>query len=467
MSICSSNIWFADEMLVVAITIKTRQFYYFRVKLSFNDKHKRSQINDKLFQTKDMRMRNTITNPLGLDINPLSLHFRDKRLESEFTADYKTKNVTLVTLFTLLSSMLFGLFYLIYNMEHPAWFIVMIVLSVVVGLTVYFRLVQKKLNFALFSYSLIVELSYNHRMLYYDGSDIVTLVEYFMGLSLIILAVNSFIRLKFVYAVFLNSIFFLAFISYSMLGVGIQYINLEYFTYSTIVFFATIVVILISIYNNEYMYRYAFVQHKIIGQQANELRDAKENTEQKVIERTAELELERNRSLKAILEGQQIERQRIAQDLHDSLNIQLIGLRRKLESGTDQKNEVLLGDIDLIISHVREVSHKITFSKIDIDEKLRWDIVTETELFKIIQELVTNIIKHAQARNVLIELIADEKMLYLTVEDDGIGFDLTDNASHRFGLNNIEARLSILGGTVSFDSQTGRGTTVMINVPIA
>lgn len=372
----------------------------------------------------------------------------------------------------------------------------MIVLSVVVGLTVYFRLVQKKLNFALFSYSLIVELSYNHRMLYYDGSDIVTLVEYFMGLSLIILAVNSFIRLKFVYAVFLNSIFSLAFISYSMLGVGIQHINLEYFTYSTIVFFATIVVILISIYNNEYMYRYAFVQHKIIGQQANELRDAKENTEQKVIERTAELELERNRSLKAILEGQQIERQRIAQDLHDSLNIQLIGLRRKLESGTEQKNEVLLGDIDLIISHVREVSHnllpyslkhfglvkaitdlcfelekqqgfKITFSKIDVDEKLRWDIVTETELFKIIQELVTNIIKHAQARNVLIELIGDEKMLYLTVEDDGIGFDLTDNASHRFGLNNIEARLSILGGTVSFDSQTGRGTTVMINVPIA
>lgn len=120
MSICSSNIWFADEMLVVAIIIKTRQFYYFRVKLSFNDKYKRSQINDKLFPTKDMRMRNTITNPLGLDINPLSLHFRDKRLESEFTADYKTKNVTLVTLFTLLSSMLFGLFYLIYNMEHPA-----------------------------------------------------------------------------------------------------------------------------------------------------------------------------------------------------------------------------------------------------------------------------------------------------------------------------------------------------------
>ncbi|MCK9412700.1 MAG: ATP-binding protein [Prolixibacteraceae bacterium] len=109
----------------------------------------------------------------------------------------------------------------------------------------------------------------------------------------------------------------------------------------------------------------------------------------------------------------------------------------------------------------------VTFSKIGLDKDSRWDMVTETELFKVIQELIANIIKHAQARNVLIELIADENMLYLTVEDDGIGFDLADNTRHRFGLNNIEARLSILGGTVSFDSQTDRGTTVMINVPTA
>lgn len=191
-----------------------------------------------------------------------------------------------------------------------------------------------------------------------------------------------------------------------------------------------------------------------------------------------------------------MERQRIAQDLYDSLNIQLIGLKRKLEAKPDPKNEELLGEIDSIIAHVREISHnllpyslkhfglvkaigdlcfalekqhafKVTFSKIGLDENSRWDIVTETELFKVIQELVANIIKHAQARNVLIELIADENMLFLTVEDDGIGFNLTDNTSQRFGLNNIEARLSILGGTVSFDSQKDRGTTVMINVPTA
>jgi signal transduction histidine kinase len=438
----------------------------------------------------------SIINPLHLDINPLSLHFRDKVLESEFTRDYKNKNVTLVTLFTLLSSMLFGLFYLIYTMEHPAWFVVMIILSLFFGLSLHFRWIQKIQYLALFTYSLIIELSYNHRMLFYDGSDIGALAEYFMGLILIVLAVNSFIRLKFIYAVVLNGIFFGFFISYSIWGIGIHHIKPEYFSYSSMVFFATVVVISISIYNNEYMYRNAFVQHKIIQHQANELRDAKENTEQKVIERTHELEQERNRSLKAILEGQQIERQRIAQDLHDSLNIQLIGLKRKIENVPDQKNEEMLGEIDSVIAHVREISHnllpyslkhfglvkaiddlcfelekqhhfKVTFTKIGIDDGSHWDMVTETELFKVIQELVTNIMKHARAHNVLIELISDDKMLYLTVEDDGLGFDITDNTNHRFGLNNIEARLSILGGTVSFDSQKGRGTTVMINIPTA
>ena len=72
-------------------------------------------VND--FQTHVQQMRNNlwkaIINPLNLDIRPLSLHFRDKPLESEFTRDYKNKNITLVVLFTLLSSVLFGLFYLI------------------------------------------------------------------------------------------------------------------------------------------------------------------------------------------------------------------------------------------------------------------------------------------------------------------------------------------------------------------
>lgn len=434
-----------------------------------------------------------IINPLNLNVNPLNLHFRDKGFEKLFTVDYQKKNITLAFLFMLVGALLFSSFYLIYNMSHPGWFIVMIVFSVLSGFIIHYGLFRKYQIIALFIFSIIIEGSYNHRMLFYDGSDIGALAEYFMGLILIVLAVNIFLRLKFVYTVVLNLIFLLAFFSYSVWGIAINQINPEYFTYSMVVFFSTIVVICFSVYNNEYMVRYGFVQQTIIMQQADELRDEKENTEQKVIERTRELELEKQKSYKAILEGQQIERQRIAQDLHDSLNIQLIGVKRKLEIETSYMG--IVSEIDGIIAQVREISHdllpyslkhfgliraisdlcislgkqqpfQVSFSKIGIEENQRLDPVTETELYKIIQELAANIVKHAGATRVLIELIADEDMLYLTVEDNGVGFDVSEGEGHMFGLNNIEARLSVLGGTLSIDSRPGKGTTVMINLPI-
>lgn len=159
-------------------------------------------------------------------------------------------------------------------------------------------------------------------------------------------------------------------------------------------------------------------------------------------------------------------------------------------------NNGLIPEIDGIIAQVREISHnllpyslkhfglvkaiddlcinlqkqqtfEVTFSKVGVSENLRWDNVIETEVFKIIQELVVNIVKHARASQMVIELIGDEKMIYLTVEDNGQGFDLNNKQETRFGLNNIEARLSVLGGTLSIDSQQGKGTAVMINIPIS
>lgn len=438
----------------------------------------------------------TVVNPLGLDVNPLNLHFLDSTLEREFTEDYQTKNVTLAILFTLLGALLFGAFYLIYNMSHPGWFIAMIVLSLVFGTTLHLGLVRRFHVFALFVYSIVIEGSYTHRMLFYDGSDKGVLTEYFMGLMLIVLSVNFFLRMKFVYTVLLNAVFFLIFIFYSTLGIGIHRIDPEYFSYSSIVFLSTVIVVSISVYSSEYIHRNAFVQERIIRRQADELKQAKEYTEQKVIERTLELEQEKQKSYKAILEGQQIERQRIAQDLHDSLNIRLIGVKRKLEMEAGIINNGLIPEIDGIITQVREISHnllpyslkhfglvkaiddlcinlqkqqtfEVTFSKVGVSENLRWDNVIETEVFKIIQELVVNIVKHARASQMVIELIGDEKMIYLTVEDNGQGFDLNNKQETRFGLNNIEARLSVLGGTLSIDSQQGKGTAVMINIPIS
>jgi signal transduction histidine kinase len=436
-----------------------------------------------------------ILNPFSLNIKLINLKFRDRIIERAFTVEYLSKTVSLMLLYIsigLLIYLAFGFFYPSRQEIIIRFYIVAPVLFFIT-LGISFKLIKKNIYPAITIFPLLLGGSYIIAMSNTENG-LLNHSIYFSGLILIVFAINAFLRLKLGYMIFINISIFIFYLVYHYFVPNPILLNSAYFQISQWELLSAIAIGWLASYNFEYLYRNDFYHRKIIEDQANKLQESNEIMELKIIERTHELEQERNRSLKAILEGQQIERQRIAQDLHDSLNIQLIGLKRKLEAKTDQKNEEILGEIDSIIAHVREISHdllpyslkhfglvkaiddlcfslekqnefKVNFSKIDINEDSRWDIVIETELFRIIQELVTNIIKYAHAHNVMIEFIADENMLYLTVEDDGIGFDLTDTTRHRFGLNNIEARLSILEGTVSFDSQTGRGTIVMINVP--
>lgn len=285
--------------------------------------------------------------------------------------------------------------------------------------------------------------------------------------------------------------------SYVLLDYFFAKVHMQYphaFLIYTLVVFSSCLIGWIAAYNFEYLYRNDFYQQHIISDQANKLKESNLFMEQKVIERTRELEQERMKKLKAILTGQQTERERIARDLHDTLNIGLIVFKRKLELLPD--NAALLSEVDKIIQQVREISHDllpyslkhfglikavevfgedlerqsgltVTVSAVDLDDTVRWDSVVETELYKIIQELAANTIKHAHARRLLIEFICDKNLLYLTVDDDGAGYDTANEELSRFGLNNIEARINLLGGTVSFDSRPGEGTTVMINIPIS
>jgi hypothetical protein len=89
------------------------------------------------------RLIHFLFNPLKLDLNPLSLRFRNKDLEAEFSADFRNKKLTLAILFTALSTLMFLLFFIIYTMDHPGWFIVMIFLSIIFGLTIHFKWISK------------------------------------------------------------------------------------------------------------------------------------------------------------------------------------------------------------------------------------------------------------------------------------------------------------------------------------
>jgi len=99
----------------------------------------------------------------------------------------------------------------------------------------------------------------------------------------------------------------------------------------------------------------------------------------------------------------------------------------------------------------------------------RLDSTIEIGLYRIAQELVNNIIKHAKAQKVDILLMRRSKQLLLCVEDDGVGItsDQLNDARSGIGLSGIRSRVSALGGEVSFEAGHAKGTVVMVRIPLA
>jgi hypothetical protein len=99
------------------------------------------------------------------------------------------------------------------------------------------------------------------------------------------------------------------------------------------------------------------------------------------------------------------------------------------------------------------------------DESLEYN--TEINIYRIVQELLTNIIRHAQANEVTIQMIKSSDNINLTVEDNGRGFDAEEAKKKKgMGLSNIELRVKKLAGSWNIDSGRGKGTTTIIDIPI-
>jgi signal transduction histidine kinase len=93
----------------------------------------------------------------------------------------------------------------------------------------------------------------------------------------------------------------------------------------------------------------------------------------------------------------------------------------------------------------------------------RLDTQTEITVYRIVQELVNNIIKHAQATDAIVQFNRTEKQIDITVEDSGCGFDPhKEQDSRHAGLDIIKERVNYLNGIMSIDSRANIGTTVMI-----
>ena len=88
----------------------------------------------------------------------------------------------------------------------------------------------------------------------------------------------------------------------------------------------------------------------------------------------------------------------------------------------------------------------------------------ELALYRITQELITNVLKHADARNVSLQIGQRDGKIILMIEDDGKGFDLSTHKD-RYGLKNLAARTKLLQGNMIVDSKEGKGTSVLIEIP--
>lgn len=205
----------------------------------------------------------------------------------------------------------------------------------------------------------------------------------------------------------------------------------------------------------------------------------------------------------AIIEAEEKERIRIARDLHDGVaqtmvaahmqlatfiehfpdkNHQPDTLRNAFSLMQDAANEVRSVSHSMIpnallksglIAAVRDFVNRMGNEKLKINLQInglnqRLNIDYETVIFRVLQELINNIIKHANANEIGIQLLRESNEFTMIIEDNGRGFNTTKlNEQAGVGVRNIMARIAYLNGEIHFDSTPGHGTTVIVEIPLA
>jgi len=212
----------------------------------------------------------------------------------------------------------------------------------------------------------------------------------------------------------------------------------------------------------------------------------------------------REAQINAVIDSQERERKRFASDLHDGmgqlvsalqLNIQSIKQNQGLEKTVSlvENSEHLLTDIQTeirniafnlmpailvkegLLQAVRELTRRISkASSIQIELAIhdvpdRLPDVVEVSVYRIIQELLSNIIKHSKASQITLSFTGYQDEVVLTIEDNGNGYDLDkfQHSEHSNGWRTIQTRINLIHGEIEFDTIAGRkNSTVIINIPL-
>ena len=215
--------------------------------------------------------------------------------------------------------------------------------------------------------------------------------------------------------------------------------------------------------------------------------------------------------LQTVIQTEEKERKRISAELHDGVGQMLTAIKMnlgnvkvKLDSNTkisipdELKNDFLNAhnSVDIICNEVRNISHRMLPKALEIAgiipalEELLVNFLAETKIkhefnhygivetrfsddielavYRIVQEMLNNIVKHAEADFISLQLLKNQNKLILIVEDNGKGFnfDTIINKHKGAGLSNINSRVQLINGKLNFQSSKGKGTIATIRIPI-
>ena len=207
--------------------------------------------------------------------------------------------------------------------------------------------------------------------------------------------------------------------------------------------------------------------------------------------------------LRAVIESQEAERTRVGRDLHDSVGAALYSLRISMDRFAKEQPPPFVKEwtdsgkllVDNIIGRVRDISHNLSPEILSMQtlteaiEELCYTIDKNAELsvyftneagpladtldltsslavYRILEELITNTVKHAGAANIHVYLGSSENKLIVDYRDDGKGMPVAAELNRGRGLQNIESRLQIIKGTYTLSSTGGYHMQISISIPI-
>jgi signal transduction histidine kinase len=206
-------------------------------------------------------------------------------------------------------------------------------------------------------------------------------------------------------------------------------------------------------------------------------------------------------ALRRVVDAQELERRRLARELHDetgqALTSILLGLKTLEETVGDEGRNAAVGDLrELVVATLQDVRRLAVelrpkvlddFGLVAALERLtetfaeqtgilvrfesglggdRLPAEVETALYRIVQESLTNIVKHAHAQTISITVARKPGAVVVVVEDDGHGFDPADVREGGFGLEGMRERVGLLDGRLQVESGEGAGTTLVAEVPL-